>query len=123
MIPDLLYIHTQNPGVVGIGNVSTQNPQIYDVNIRDPYIRDAKIADTRIWMREPSQALPTEVPVTVIVGKPIVNIPGCVKVNKENTGRDPSKNKQLVNDDPKQNVVLCDGGMPCLLYTSPRPRD
>ena len=39
-------------------------------------------------------------------------MPGCVKVNKENAKRDPSRNKNLVNDDPKGNVVLCDSGMP-----------
>ena len=105
MIPEIYNIPHSNVGIGGVGNINVRN-------VRDPYIRDATIADTRIWLREPSQALPMEVPVTVIVGKPIVNIPGCVKVNKENTGRDPSKNKQLVNDDPKQNVVLCDGGMP-----------
>ncbi len=105
MIPEIYNIPHSNVGIGGVGNINVRN-------VRDPYIRDATIADTRIWLREPPQALPMEVPVTVIVGKPIVNMPGCVKVNKENTGRDPSKNKQLVNDDPKQNVVLCDGGMP-----------
>ena len=39
-------------------------------------------------------------------------MPGCVKVHKENAKRDPSTNKNLVNDDPKGNVVLCDAGMP-----------
>ena len=105
MIPEIYNIPHSNVGIGGVGNINVRN-------VRDPYIRDATIADTRIWLREPPQALPKQVPVTVIVGKPIVNMPGCVKVNKENTGRDPSKNKQLVNDDPKQNVVLCDGGMP-----------
>ena len=105
MIPEIYNIPHSNVGIGGVGNINVRN-------VRDPYIRDATIADTRIWLREPPQALPMQVPVTVMVGKPIVNIPGCVKVNKENIGRDPSKNKQLVNDDPKQNVVLCDGGMP-----------
>ena len=39
-------------------------------------------------------------------------MPGYVKVHKENAKRPPNKSKSLVNDDPKQNVVLCDGGMP-----------
>ena len=46
------------------------------------------------------------------IGQPIVDMPGCVKVHKENAKRDPSRNKNLVNDDPKGNVVLCDSGMP-----------
>ena len=38
-------------------------------------------------------------------------MPGCVKVHKENV-RERSRNKNLVNDDPKGNMVLCDAGMP-----------
>ena len=38
-------------------------------------------------------------------------MPGCVKVHKENV-RDKNRNKNLVNDDPKGNMVLCDAGMP-----------
>jgi hypothetical protein len=53
-----------------------------------------------------------DVPVTVYAGTPIIDMPGCVVTHKENTGRDPSLNKNLVNDDPKGNVVLCDAGMP-----------
>jgi hypothetical protein len=34
-----------------------------------------------------------------------------VAVHKENV-KQRSQNKQLVNDDPKGNTVLCDGGMP-----------
>ena len=39
-------------------------------------------------------------------------MPGCVEVNKENVQRPPNQNQSLVNDDPKQNMVLCDGEMP-----------
>ena len=62
-------------------------------------------------MEEPPQAIPPDVPVVVNIGKPIVNMPGCVKVHKENL-KQRSKNKMLVNDDPKGNTTLCDAGMP-----------
>jgi hypothetical protein len=39
-------------------------------------------------------------------------MPGCVTVHKENAKRDPSTNKNLVNDDPKGQTTLCDAGMP-----------
>ena len=39
-------------------------------------------------------------------------MPGCVKVHKENAKNPQNKNKMLVDNDPKGNVVLCDGGMP-----------
>jgi len=63
-------------------------------------------------MVNPPQAVPIDVPVTVLAGTPIVNMPGCVTVHKENAKRDPSRNKMLVNDDPKGQTTLCDAGMP-----------
>ena len=69
------------------------------------------IADARVWMTEPPQAIPPTVPVTVLAGTPIVNMPGCVKVHKENV-KQRSRNKMLVDDDPKGNTVLCDAGAP-----------
>ena len=62
-------------------------------------------------MAEPPQAIPHDVPVTIMIGKPVVYMPGCVTVHKENL-KQRSKNKMLVNDDPKGNTTLCDSGMP-----------
>jgi hypothetical protein len=100
------YINTTNPSIpnVGIGGISNLN--IYMANLRD-----VNISDTRIWMDEPPQAVPIDVPVVVNIGKPIVDMPGCVTVHKENV-KNRSKNKMLVNDDPKGNTTLCDSGMP-----------
>jgi len=70
-----------------------------------------EIADARVWVTEPPQAIPPVVPVTVNAGTPIVNMPGCVKVHKENV-KQRSRNKMLVDDDPKGNTVLCDAGAP-----------
>ena len=69
------------------------------------------IADARVWVTQPPQAIPPTVPVTVLAGTPIVNMPGCVKVHKENV-KQRSRNKMLVDDDPKGNTVLCDAGAP-----------
>ena len=71
----------------------------------------------RIWVVVPSQAIPYQTPVTTGMGTPIVDMPGCVQVHKENAKRPANKNKMLVNDDPDQNVVLCDAGMP--YFTAP----
>ena len=46
-------------------------------------------------------------PVTVNIGVPIVDIPGCVEAHKVN-----SKSKKLGEDDPKGTVTLCDSGVP-----------
>ena len=64
------------------------------------------------WMANPPQAIPWTPPVTVNIGVPVVEMPGCVKVHKENARNPQNKSSTLVNDDPNQNVVLCDGGMP-----------
>ena len=103
--------------VIGVDDIGNQFINVGGVWVRNPEVRnlnefqEIRISD-RGWMQSPPEAIPIVVPVTVRAGTPIVNIPGCVKVNKENAKNPRNKNKQLVNDDPKQNVVLCDGGMP-----------
>ena len=101
--PYLPNIQINGTGIRLIRNIRGAN-----LNVRD--VRVNHIADTRTWITEPPEALPIEVPVTTLIGTPIVNMPGCVKVHKENTKG--NKSKTLVNDDPKQNTVLCDAGMP-----------
>ena len=80
-----------------------------DTNIRP--IGVGKIADARIFENGAPTVIPPTVPVTEVIGVPIVNMPGCVKVHKENL-KQRSRNKMLVDDDPKGNTVLCDAGAP-----------
>ena len=93
-------------------------PNIYTINGGLQYIHPLNIRDVSIvtvnrpWMTTPPQAIPWTPPVTVNIGIPIVEMPGCVKVHKENAKNPSNKSSTLVNDDPNQNVVLCDGGMP-----------
>ena len=86
------------------------NIQSTDTSIRP--IGVSEIADARIFENGAPTVIPPVVPVTEIIGTPVVNMPGCVKVHKENV-KQRSRNKMLVDDDPKG----------CLLYTSPSPRD
>ena len=71
----------------------------------------SEIADARIFESRSPTVIPPTVPVTEIIGTPVVNMPGCVKVHKENV-KERNKNKMLVDDDPKGNTVLCDAGAP-----------
>ena len=80
--------------------------------IRPSNIGVSYISDARIWTIQPPKSLPITVPVTMQVGTPIVNMPGCVKVHKENAKNPKNRNKMLVDDDPKGNTVLCDAGAP-----------
>ena len=128
MIPEIR-INNVGVGNVGIGvvgdvgvsavsnvsNVSTMNIQDADVQRIDTNdlrsVNNIQVADNRIWVINPPNAVQLEPPVVVQVGTPIVNIAGCVEVHKENA-KTRNRNKQLVDNDPKGNVVLCDSGAP-----------
>ena len=91
---------------------------IPDIRLNNIRIGDVVIYDVPKWMSsDPPVALPAMPPVTMEVGTPIVNIPGCVEAHKDN-----SENVNLKNEDDKGVMTLCDAGT-CLLYTSPSPRD
>ena len=85
------------------------NIQSTDTNINPIGVN--QIADARIFENGAPTVIPPTVPVTEIIGSPVVNMPGCVKVHKENV-KQRSRNKMLVDDDPKGNTVLCDAGAP-----------
>ena len=98
-------IQVNGTGVQFVQNIQSTNTTISSIGI-------GAIADARVWMRDAPQAIPPTVPVTVLAGTPIVNMPGCVKVHKENAKNPKNRNKMLVNDDPQGNTVLCDAGAP-----------
>ena len=93
---------------IGIGNIGIGNVGVGQPNITSVFY----IAEPAEWMLNPSTSVPPAPPVTVDIGTPVVDIPGCVETHKENLERPPNKNESLVNDDPRQSVVLCDAGMP-----------
>jgi hypothetical protein len=71
-------------------------------------IRDVSIPEVPRWMSsDPPQAVPIFPPVTMEIGTPIVNIPGCVEVHKDN-----KENVNLKNEDDKGIMTLCDAGTP-----------
>ena len=51
--------------------------------------------------------VPQAPPVSLNIGAPVIDLPGCVEFNRAN-----KKSRQLVDDDENGNVVLCDGSMP-----------
>ena len=105
MIPEIR-INNIGVGNVGIGDVGIND--VRPIGVRNP--QTIRVADNRIWVINPPNATQLDPPVVVRVGTPIVNIAGCVETHKENTRG--NRNKQLVDNDPKGNVVLCDSGAP-----------
>ena len=111
MIPEIPQINTGIPyiRVNGTGIPFIRSPWTYNTMIRP--VRGVYISDIRQWETTPQVTNNIDPPVVLRAGTPIIDMPGCVKVHKENV-RDDNKNKNLVNDDPKGNMVLCDAGMP-----------
>jgi len=73
-------------------------------------IKEIKIREVEIptWtFQDPSQSLPYAAPVTVNIGVPIVDMPGCVEAHEANNG-----SKTLLADDPRGKVTFCDGTVP-----------
>jgi len=62
--------------------------------------------------------IPNTPPVTLNIGFPIIELPGCVEYNPAN-----KKSIQLVDDDPKGNRVLCDGTVPSYQPMDYTPED
>ena len=93
-------------GIRQIRNVWTWNP-----SVRAQGINNIQLAEFRPWETTSQVVTPLVPSVVERIGVPVVDMPGCVKVHKENV-RERSRNKNLVNDDPKGNMVLCDAGMP-----------
>jgi len=115
MIPEIRVnnVGIGNVGIGVVGDVGIGDVQSVGINnvqpIRSP--QTIRVADNRIWVVNPPNATQLEPPVVVQVGTPVVNIAGCVEVHKENA-KTRNRNKQLVNNDPKGNTVLCDSGAP-----------
>ena len=79
--------------------------EIRDIDIRSVEVRDIRIPS---WMTNQPR-LPSAPPVTVQVGVPVIDIPGCVEAHIDNKK---GTNDNLVEDDPKGARVFCDGNMP-----------
>ena len=60
------------------------------------------------YLTNPNLALPPTVPVTVQLGTPIVQLPGCVEAHE--TGN--PKNTTITNDDKRGTLTFCDGSLP-----------
>jgi len=79
--------------------------EIRDIDIRNVEVRDINVPS---WMTTPLR-IPSASPVTVQVGVPVIDIPGCVEAHLDNKK---GTNDKLVGDDPDGVRVFCDGNMP-----------
>ena len=108
MIPDIPVVGGEDIPLIQVNGTGIKLIQ----TIRPSSIGVRNISDVRVFMNNAPTVIPPTVPVTENIGTPIVNMPGCVKVHKENAKNPKNRNKMLVDDDPKGNTVLCDAGAP-----------
>ena len=76
-------------------------PEIPDINIRKTGIDIPEIYIQDSYLQP--NVLTTSPPIVVNIGSPIVDIPGCVEARES---------QDLQQNDPRGNMVLCDGGIP-----------
>ena len=101
----------------------TNIPEITGVSIE---IKDIRINDIQSYRYTPP-SIPTAPPVTVDIGVPIIDIPGCVEAHETNN----PKNNEIKSDDQRGLVTYCDSGVPSfnpiqyepdqMIMTSPAP--
>ena len=98
---------------IGTPKLGTQN--IWNVRVDDTYTTEIPNVYIPSWMTTQPNVDNLIPPVVVNIGNPVVDIPGCVKMHKDNkkhkTGIPIDKN--LIEDDPKNAMTLCpDGSYP-----------
>ena len=78
--------------------------EIKDISVKDINIPDVEISDTIYYSSPP---IPVAPPVTIDIGTPIVDIPGCVEAHEAN-----NKSNTVGEDDQDGLVTYCDSGIP-----------
>ena len=68
------------------------------------------------WRSMPPQSIPEAPPVTLRLGFPVADIPGCVETRNTQPG-----NKAAYENDPRGNFVVCDGTLPAFPSLSVTP--
>ena len=85
------------------------------IHINDSYIRNTYIKDVGIFSADipdfllttPTQVIPYAPPATVIIGNPIIDMPGCVETHEFS-----DRNNEIIKDDEDNALVYCDAEYP-----------
>ena len=88
-------------------------PEIPEIKTTGISINDIEIREIPMWRSSPVGpvgGLPAAPPVTVNIGVPIVDMPGCVEAHEQNTTRE--RSGVISEDDPKGVKTYCDAGVP-----------
>jgi len=77
-------------------------PEIPEIGVGRVYVPEIPT-----WRDIPPQSIPQEPPITLMLGFPIADMPGCVETRNAQPGND-----KAYDTDPRGNFVVCDGTMP-----------
>lgn len=85
--------------------------EIPEIQTNGIVVRDISIPDiSTTVIPEPRYSIPSAPPVTVNIGVPIVDMPGCVEAHEQNDNSE--KSGILSEDDPKGVKTYCDAATP-----------
>jgi hypothetical protein len=77
-------------------------PEIPEIGVGRVYVPEIPT-----WRGIPPQSIPQEPPITLMLGFPVAEIPGCVETRNTQPG-----NEKAYDNDARGNFVVCDGTMP-----------
>ena len=80
---------------------------IPEINVSDVNVN---VFDIRPWVIQPTIIQDGYAPITLELGFPVVDMPGCVEMHKDNVDKTLPFDKDLVNQDPKGSITLCPHG-------------
>ena len=78
------------------------------INLRNITVGNLNIPNIPESLQQTSVSIPPVAPVTLELGVPIANVPGCVEAHKTNN----KKNNQIKTDDERGIKTFCDAGVP-----------
>ena len=81
-------------------------------------INKLEIIPINSYIHTPIKSIPFSPPVTLTIGNPIIQVPGCVVFNPAN-----EKSIKLVTEDDRGNRTLCDGSVPYFFPMDYVPED
>ena len=82
-------------------------PEIPEIGVGQVGVGRIGVPEIPAWQGIPPQSLPQEPPITLMLGFPVAEIPGCVETRNTQPG-----NETAYDNDRKGNFTVCDGTMP-----------
>ena len=91
-----------------IPNIQPVRTQINSVNIRTIGNNTVFIPNVPEWLTgNPVHSIPAAPPATVVIGAPVIDMPGCVEAHEQS-----DKSNKIIEDDEDNVLVFCDAGVP-----------